>query len=70
MAFAERWHAFVVPFPHTGRPIEQIEHDMIRDFFMSAEEAKSYGLIDNVISNRGDLVDPQVIASQAAGVKL
>ena len=42
---------------------------MIRDFFMSAEEAKSYGLIDNVISNRGDLVDPQVIAAQAVGVK-
>ena len=54
---------------HTGRPIEQIERDMIRDFFMSAEEAKSYGLLDNVISNRGDLVDPQVIAAQAAGVK-
>ncbi len=54
---------------HTGRPIEQIERDMIRDFFMSAEEAKGYGLIDNVISNRGDLVDPQVIAAQAAGVK-
>ena len=54
---------------HTGRPIEQIEHDMVRDFFMSADEAKGYGLIDNVISNRGDLIDPQVIASQAAGIK-
>ena len=54
---------------HTGRPIEQIEHDMVRDFFMSAEEAKGYGLIDHVITNRGDLVDPQVIAAQAAGVK-
>ena len=42
---------------------------MIRDFFMSAEEAKGYGLIDNVISNRGDLVDPQVIAAQATAVK-
>ncbi len=54
---------------HTGRPVEQIEHDMVRDFFMSAEEAKAYGLLDNVISHRGDLVDPQVIAAQATAIK-
>ena len=54
---------------HTGQPVERIGRDTDRDNFMSAEEAKSYGLIDNVISNRGDLVDPQVIAAQAAGVK-
>ncbi|HEX6573450.1 MAG TPA: ATP-dependent Clp endopeptidase proteolytic subunit ClpP [Gemmatimonadaceae bacterium] len=36
---------------HTGRPVEQIERDIDRDRFMSAEEAKEYGLIDNVISN-------------------
>lgn len=35
---------------HTGRPVEQIERDMDRDRFMSAEEAKVYGIIDNVIS--------------------
>jgi ATP-dependent Clp protease, protease subunit len=35
---------------HTGRPVEQIERDMDRDRFMSADEAKSYGIIDNVIS--------------------
>jgi ATP-dependent Clp protease protease subunit len=35
---------------HTGRPIEQIERDMERDFFMSAEEAVKYGIIDNVIT--------------------
>jgi ATP-dependent Clp protease protease subunit len=34
---------------HTGRPVEQIERDMDRDRFMSAAEAKSYGLIDNVV---------------------
>ncbi len=37
---------------HTGREIEQIERDMDRDRFMSAEEAKDYGIIDNVISSR------------------
>jgi ATP-dependent Clp protease protease subunit len=34
---------------HTGRPVEQIERDMDRDNFMSAPEAKGYGLIDNVL---------------------
>ncbi|HEX6536707.1 MAG TPA: ATP-dependent Clp endopeptidase proteolytic subunit ClpP [Gemmatimonadaceae bacterium] len=34
---------------HTGRSVEQIERDVDRDRFMSAEEAKDYGLIDNVI---------------------
>lgn len=40
---------------HTGKPIEQIERDMDRDRFMSAEEAKEYGVIDNVISHRGEI---------------
>jgi len=40
---------------HTGRPVEQIERDMDRDRFMSADEAKSYGIIDNVISYRGQM---------------
>ena len=34
---------------HTGRPVEQIERDMDRDNFMSAAEAKNYGLIDIVL---------------------
>jgi ATP-dependent Clp protease, protease subunit len=41
---------------HTGQPIETIERDMDRDRFMSAEEAKTYGLIDSVFSPRRDLV--------------
>jgi len=43
---------------HTGRPIEQIERDMDRDRFMSAEEAKAYGIIDNVITNPNRVVEP------------
>ena len=35
---------------HTGRPVEQIERDIERDFFMSAEEAVKYGIIDSVIT--------------------
>ncbi|MEO0687474.1 MAG: ATP-dependent Clp protease proteolytic subunit, partial [Cyanobacteria bacterium J06649_11] len=37
---------------NTGQSIEKIEKDMDRDFFMSAEEAKEYGLIDKVIEER------------------
>ena len=41
---------------HTGRPVEQIERDIDRDRFMSADEAKDYGLIDNVIAQQRTLV--------------
>ena len=37
---------------NTGQPLEQIEIDTERDNYMSAEAAKAYGLIDNVITNR------------------
>nr|WP_223300878.1 ATP-dependent Clp protease proteolytic subunit [Oscillatoria nigro-viridis] len=37
---------------NTGKPIEKIEKDMDRDYFMSAEEAREYGLIDRVIEER------------------
>ncbi len=37
---------------NTGQTLEKIEKDMDRDFFMSAEEAKEYGLIDKVIEER------------------
>ncbi|NTV90885.1 MAG: ATP-dependent Clp endopeptidase proteolytic subunit ClpP [Clostridiales bacterium] len=36
----------------TGQPLEKIEKDVERDFFMSAEEAKAYGLIDEVMVRR------------------
>ncbi|NQU74058.1 MAG: ATP-dependent Clp endopeptidase proteolytic subunit ClpP [Candidatus Omnitrophica bacterium] len=35
---------------HTGQPLEKIQKDTDRDYFMSAEEAKAYGLVDEVIS--------------------
>jgi ATP-dependent Clp protease protease subunit len=37
---------------HTGKTVEQIERDTDRDYFMSAEEAKAYGLIDRVIADQ------------------
>ncbi|MBI3315723.1 MAG: ATP-dependent Clp endopeptidase proteolytic subunit ClpP [Candidatus Omnitrophica bacterium] len=36
---------------HTGQDIAKIEKDTDRDYFMSAEEAKSYGLVDEVVAN-------------------
>ena len=44
---------------HTGRTVEQIQKDTDRDYFMSAEEAVTYGLIDRVIEERTqELVTP------------
>ena len=40
---------------HTGKKIEQIQGDTDRDFFMTGEEAKVYGIIDHVITDRDDL---------------
>jgi ATP-dependent Clp protease protease subunit len=37
---------------HTGQPLEKIEKDTDRNFFMSAEEAKTYGLVDEVYVKR------------------
>ncbi len=37
---------------HTGQPLEKIEQDTERDYFMSAQEAVEYGLIDKVITKR------------------
>src|SRR5437868_2188636 len=40
---------------HTGRSIEQVEKDCDRDNFMSAEEAKAYGLVDEVVQSRKEI---------------
>lgn len=37
---------------NTGKPLEQIEIDTERDYYMTAEEAKEYGLIDNIITSK------------------
>ena len=43
---------------HTGQPLEKIAEDTERDFLMSAEEAKEYGLIDQVIDSRPSATRP------------
>lgn len=42
---------------HTGQPLERIEADTERDYFMSGEEAVAYGIVDTVISHR----EPRVV---------
>lgn len=39
---------------HTGQPMERIEEDVDRDFYMSSQEAKTYGLVDEVIESLRD----------------
>lgn len=39
---------------HTGQPLEKIQADTDRDYFMSAHQAKDYGIVDQVIEPKGD----------------
>lgn len=48
---------------HTGQTLEKINEDTDRDFFMSAEEAKDYGLIDGVIMNPHKILQPVAAAA-------
>jgi ATP-dependent Clp protease protease subunit len=49
---------------HTGQPIDKIKIDTDRDNFMSAEQAKAYGIIDHVLATRGELPVPQPEAAR------
>lgn len=50
---------------HTGKPLEQIERDTERDFFMSAHEALEYGLVDQVIDKRAVGGRPTMLSTPA-----
>jgi ATP-dependent Clp protease protease subunit len=50
---------------HTGRPIDQVERDIDRDYFMTADDAKAYGLIDDIIAPRRGLAAPAALAEPA-----
>ena len=45
---------------HTGQPIERIAVDTERDYYMSAEQAKTYGIIDQVVAKRAVSLKPLV----------
>jgi len=40
---------------HTGKPVEQVHKDADRDYYMSAQEAKEYGLVDEVVKSRKEI---------------
>ncbi|MFP4315739.1 MAG: ATP-dependent Clp endopeptidase proteolytic subunit ClpP [Desulfovibrionales bacterium] len=42
---------------HTGAPLEKIQKDTERDYFMNAQEAKEYGVVDRVLSSRREVAE-------------
>ncbi|MFZ4681178.1 MAG: ATP-dependent Clp protease proteolytic subunit [Terrimicrobiaceae bacterium] len=42
---------------HTGKSVDQVEKDADRDYYMTAEEAKEYGLVDEVVKSRKEIKD-------------
>ncbi|RKK05480.1 ATP-dependent Clp endopeptidase proteolytic subunit ClpP [Pseudoroseomonas wenyumeiae] len=50
---------------HTGQPLEEIERNMERDTYLSAEEARAFGLIDQVVEQRPAAVAPAAEAPKA-----
>jgi len=55
MAYIKRLMAERIAF-HSGQSIDQIEGDSERDRWFTAEQAKAYGIVDNVIVKRGELL--------------
>jgi ATP-dependent Clp protease protease subunit len=51
---------------HSGRDLEQVERDIDRDYFMTAQEAKEYGLIDDIIQPRRGVSAPLLEAAIAS----
>ncbi|HSR23452.1 MAG TPA: ATP-dependent Clp protease proteolytic subunit [Candidatus Eisenbacteria bacterium] len=52
---------------HSGQPLERVERDIDRDYFMSANDAKDYGIIDQVIVARRGLAALPEVAAEPAG---
>ena len=50
---------------HTGQDVDRVSKDTDRDFILTPEEAKTYGIIDDIITNRG--ITPELAAAAAAG---
>ena len=55
---------------HTGKTDDQVKLDSDRDYYMSAEEAKNYGLVDNVVESRKQLgpeMRPELLPPAGSG---
>jgi ATP-dependent Clp protease protease subunit len=55
-----REHLNTILSRHTGQPLERIATDTERDYYMSSEQAKAYGIIDQVVAKRGAAPKPLV----------
>lgn len=53
---------------HTGKPEEQVQHDSDRDYYMNAEEARAYGLVDEVVKSRRELKVAADIVESVGGM--
>ena len=51
---------------HTGKTDEEVKHDSDRDYYMTADEAKAYGLVDEVVKSRKEIALPDAVAEAAA----
>ncbi len=45
---------------HTGQPVERVADDVDRDRFMSPLEAQEYGILDHVVTHRGEVVADEI----------
>ncbi len=52
---------------HTGKSEEQVNRDSDRDYYMTAEEAAAYGLVDEVVKGRRELTAASRIAEEVGG---
>jgi ATP-dependent Clp protease protease subunit len=50
---------------HTGQPVDKISKDSDRDFIMTAEEAKAYGIVDEIITSRSEMEEAARVAVAA-----
>ena len=48
----QRYRVDEILAEHTGQPVEKIRADTARDFILTAEEAKAYGVVDGIVSRR------------------
>ena len=52
---------------HSGKPLEEVERDLDRDYYMTAQEARAYGIVDDIIApRRGVSAELLELAAQAA----
>ena len=55
-----REHLNEILAKHTGQPLDRISADTERDYYMSSEQAKAYGIIDQVVAKRAPAIKPLV----------